>query len=279
MTSEQFQESFQAMNMAFEERQIQLIETLVNTISRLNNANERITIPDFYGQVNEKKARQYLKKLNCSFEAQGITDDATKVRMFGYQLYDSALDWYEITTSQPDLSYAQLEESFKRRFIPAASQLTTSLDYRFLKQNKSVSEYAARFQSLLVRLPPNYRTEAGAIEDFIHGLKANIQQFVLYRSPRTLDEAVREAVAVEAIQTKTKGEFGKSNFKKGQNNSYGGGYTPKIENVIDDPDAMDLDEVHTKQLPSQKGQCFTCGKVGHKAANCPQKSKKGTRQH
>lgn len=155
-------------------------------------------------------------------------------------------------------------ENLVAEFTPYADERQAEADLEKLKQNGSVSEYIAIFQTLIVRISNLGDQEKRRA--FLRGLKPTIRKAVDRANVNSYDDA-RKAALVED-----------TDYNRGS------GALPQVQNRTStnipatNPDAMDIDAFRgpsLKRLTPQereqlrrKNACFRCRQIGHISRNC-----------
>ena len=193
-------------------------------------------------------------------------------------LRDEALLWYRSTYEERDpstpLTWQSLRDAMREYFAPPNEDRRLQDEWANLRQYGTVFEYVSVLTALAMRIPgltPNH-----ILDKFIRGLKPKTRIEVELRDPKTPDEAYRLADRFDRIVYGTKStSFLTQNYNR---------YTPTSNTYTANTDygePMQIDTLRPRrtgpknfqQRPRISGLCFTCGKPGHIAANCP------TRRH
>ncbi len=143
-----------------------------------------------------------------------------------------------------------------------------------LKQYGTVFEYVSMLTALAMRIPGLAQTQI--LDKFIRELKPKTRIEVELRDPKTPDEAYRLTNHFDRIIYGTRN----NSFLTQNYNRYAP--TANANMNADYGEPMQIDTLRPRrpgpknfqrpqsfQQPRNQGLCFTCGKPGHIATNCP----------
>ena len=122
--------------------------------------------------------------------------DADGVAYLVLMLQGFARDWWEAEVKAAHGRYpASIEEMkmlLRAAFSSPLRERKARAEIRNLRQGQGEDyrEYAARYKSLLARLPPGSYSDAVAMDDWIFGLTPPYGERVMALKPRTLNEAI-----------------------------------------------------------------------------------------
>ncbi|XP_069110020.1 uncharacterized protein [Argopecten irradians] len=206
----------------------------------------------------------------------------------------------QLTFSQLS-DYAQLKQALIQRFAPPGREYAHGSEFKSRRRvgRESLVEYGESLRNLSVLAFPDLSTrevERRSIEQFVEGLgNFEIQRYVQFSHPTTLEEAVSRAIEHESFVNrhgvptrKPKGEDLVNDFHHVQavSNENEGGGNP-VASVTDDLKTLLLEQFDTlnKTLSqrfarsSKRGRrdptqivCYACGKMGHLSYDCKHKA-------
>jgi len=191
-------------------------------------------------------------------------------------LRDEALLWYrssyETWDPETPLTWSILRASMREHFAPPNEDRRLQDEWATLKQYGTVFEYVSVLTALAMRIPGLSQTQI--LDKFIRGLKPKSRIEVELRDSKTPDEAYRLADRFDRIV------YGARNnsFLTQNYNRYAP--TANANMNADYGEPMQIDTLRPRQIgprkfqqPRNQGLCFTCGKPGHIAANCPDRQR------
>lgn len=209
---------------------------------RLDNPlNEPMTSKGitFYGKAST--IEDVLTSVEIQQAAQGAHTDSAKSVVLAATFRGKALSWLtqqrKITPRIYD-DYDEFVALFRQAFdLPEETKnALAAKQFRNLRQTKSVQDYAVKFQQLQAQLGIPEQT---AIPQFVQGLKTHVRNvIVINETEETLTAAINEAIRVDArmYSERNRGSYASgSSFRRGKQSGI---------------------------------KCNTCGRFGHKAANC-----------
>jgi hypothetical protein len=185
-------------------------------------------------------------------------------------LRDEALLWFRTSYENWDpatpLTWAILRAAMRQRFAPPNEDRRIQDEWANLRQHGTVSEYVSVLTILAMRIPEMTKTQI--LDKFIRGLKPKTRIEVELRDPKTTEEAFRLADRFDRIVYGAKSNsFLTQNYNR---------YASTPNTSLDYGEPMQIDILRPRRFGSKNLQrlrdqrlCFTCGKPGHIAANCP----------
>ena len=194
-------------------------------------------LPLFYGQADKDvcTARQLIQRFETAAVIATWNTPQRKCQQFSLLLRGKALDWYTTLDIIPDFNredWDALKEEFLNAYAAKYTARTTCMNFAELQQRhgESVQDFYVRTMDVYVKLkaqrgaaltqvrydPPAAAEAADiraackleGIEDtsrffmqqlFVAGLKEDVREKVMEQDPETLQEALREARAMELI--------------------------------------------------------------------------------
>ncbi len=254
MDVEFFQELFSRMDrqyaQAMEHNSAMLTEFVNNFANHMNTSNANSNdvlgkaghrgivgkVKDFDGSSDPKVINGFLASLHLKFAIRSITDDRSKVMIFGSHLVDGAQMWFSSVVNEgyDNVGYDELVDLFKKRFLPVRYAKDARSKLKELKQRKAVGAYIQEFTELASLVDPPYNNSVILLDQFIEGLKPAVKVHVENQDPHTIEDAFE-------LAQKTDKTVWKYNV------------TPVVAQPVKskDPDAMDLDELRAVQGSSK----------------------------
>lgn len=241
--------------------------------------------PTFDGRFTQDKglARTWLFTVEQYFAGCGVTADNTKLLFITTLLTGNASTWWRAQFRlQPDgtlqsniTTWSAFRAALLKQFEPINSAKIARDKIATLRQGKSVQEYTARFQSLVLDIPDMADSEK--IDRYTRGLKHHIQREIELRQFSTLEEIMQAADRLDTIDFRFRREPA---FPTGRHVPQGP--TPMELGSMQAPwseeDADALLAMRGKPLTAddrarlrKMGACYYCKEPGHIAVNCPKK--------
>jgi hypothetical protein len=257
-----------------------------------------------------------------------LTDPQRRVQLAAAFLADAAAVWWaslkstledqldaqgnvvgQVSAQARITDWEAMKQALRARFRPYMATTVARAALERLKQTRAVSEYAARFTSLVEQI--DGITEQEKVWRFTSGLKLDTMRFVLMAQPKTLTEAqsvaeLADESEMQARRTQPRpASFGQHApaFNRGapRSSAYAGGAVPMELSAIDAgaeqaDGAADatlavmprapltkLTEAEREDL-KRRGMCFRCRTGRHMARDCtdpvpaPRKNASGGQQ-
>eukprot|EP00198_Chlamydomonas_reinhardtii_P003455 XP_001692791.1 predicted protein [Chlamydomonas reinhardtii] len=139
-------------------------------------------------------ARQWLARLDRAKRMYGWTDDQT-LDVAVCRLGDSAATWYS-GVENSITTWAQFQITFQERFEANQEELYNLLARCQQRRREPVREYADRFRDLASQLSLNTSDPVHTFS-FLRGLQPDIYDQVFLLRPKTLEEAIHDAIYIE----------------------------------------------------------------------------------
>jgi Ty3 transposon capsid-like protein/Zinc knuckle len=194
-------------------------------------------------------------------------------------LRDEALLWFRSYYANQDpktpLTWNTLRAAMQEYFAPPNEDRRLQDEWANLRQHGTVFEYVSVLTALAMRIPGLGQNQI--LDKFIRGLKPKTRIEVELRDPKTPDEAYRLADRFDRIVYGTRNtSFLTQNYNRYAPTSNGNTYGNTYGNTnVDYGEPMQIDTLRPRR-PGSNGQrrrtqglCFTCGRPGHIAMNCP----------
>lgn len=259
----------------------------VANINQVNSSTSRARIPvQFSGDNDILTLPNFITVVRLHIMTRQISDEPTKIALFGQQLTGSAAKWFfawfenHIDTDVTFIDFLrQFQDHYSRQLDPykllnAFQSLT--------QDNMSIETYNNKFRELWTLMPDGYWTEKGAMLAYVRGLRGPASTLVPLGSPSTLEEAYNIAYSTTsvgkrhlmenttptmdhdgdvimtgaAIQHDRPGRRGRG--RNGYDNNRHSNQRPAARNS-DRPS-------RTEHI--QQRLCFKCHKAGHMARDC-----------
>ena len=222
--------------------------------------------------------------------------DADGVAYLVLMLQGFARDWWEAEVKSSHGRYPGTIEEMKMLLRAAFSsplrERKARAEIRNLRQGQGEDyrEYAARYKSLLARLPPGSYSDAVAMDDWIFGLTPPYGERVMALKPKTLNEAIATMGELDIAHQFCRRDGGRSQGKtssggadqktskkgkKQQKGSSGTQYAASGSGQGSGSAQPSGNQGNKKQSQGKnKGtsdkdiECFYCKKKGHKKSEC-----------
>ena len=223
-------------------------------------------------------AINWCYKMETYLQAQGTDLNlASTVAYAASFLKDSALNWWlryqqEVATGkrQPFANWAAFKQEFIDMFTPVKPDYDARNKLDHLVQNRSVFDYASRYNTLMLELPN--MDEADRVHFFIRGLKPEIRMHVTLRKPATLHEAVERAIQADGLLWSMHKGRKPPSYPQRPN------FPVQRQHVDSSPTPMELGSMESEESGQAEFnyvqgkrktiKCFYCQRAGHRAADC-----------
>jgi hypothetical protein len=192
-------------------------------------------------------------------------------------------------------SWDRMVAKMKEKFIPRDYQITLFRRMQNLRQKlMSVKEYTEEFYRLNIR-EGHQESDDEKFARYMNGLRYDIQDEMSMMTIRMVEDAYQMALKAEEKLSRKQGQRGrgrsqargkpvaqdrnqkpKEDWKKPQTQTERGGSSQRGQYVDNNTFP------HVRGRGGGRGgvvKCFTCGKVGHKSYECPDRKKEGGETH
>ena len=187
----------------------------------------RVDVPkphSFSGNRDAKELDNYLWHMERYFEAIGLNDEATKVRIATLYLLDNATLWWrrkfvemERGTCTID-TWADFKREIKKQFYPEDVEYMARKKIKHLKHTGSIRDYVKEFSSLMLEAPG--MDEKDLLFNFMDNLQNWAEQELRRRGVQDLSTAM--AVA-ESLMDFRRGDSSQAKPPSKGGNAKGGG--------------------------------------------------------
>jgi len=142
-----------------------------------------------------------LNSFEIFSRAHNLTQEE-KAAKIGLFLKDSALEMYLSFDDDIRNNFNNIVDELKRRILTEDTRKLMSREFRTRRQgyNESVSNFSFELKKLSKRVFPNLNDEERApilIDQFIFGLREDLQNKLLDTDPANFEEAVNKARSIE----------------------------------------------------------------------------------
>ena len=201
----------------------------------------------------------WIFSLHVYFIAVNMVQDAQRIAFATALLRGAAMDWWRYTLlHQVPATWDAFSRALIAQFMPIAAERMARDQLSRLKQGDGpVRRYIFEFRRLLLRVTD--LTPADALHRFVQGLKPGLAREVNIRDPPNLETAMNIAQRADIFNYRAR----MAAVHSSQQDSGGG------------PTAMELGMLEGPTPRQFNGYCHSCGKWGHRAAECRKPGKNG----
>jgi hypothetical protein len=280
-------------------------ERLIRAIARMS-AKVRMDIPAYEGSLDAEELLDWIRALDTYFDYEDIEEDK-KVRHAVTKLKGHAALWWDELQAdrrskgkQKIKSWDRMIAKMKAKFIPRDYQITLFRRMQNLRQKMmSVKEYTEEFYRLNIRAG-HRESDDEKVARYLNGLRYDIQDELSMVTIRTVEDAYQMALKAEEKLSRKQGQRGrgrsqprgktvaqertqkpKEDWKRPQGKAERGGTSQQRQQNAEPRRQQDDQQggyADANTFPRTRGRgrgrggvitCFTCGKDGHKAVDCP----------
>jgi hypothetical protein len=282
-------------------------ERLIRAISKMSSKT-KMDIPVYEGSLNAEELLDWIRALDTYFDFEDIEEDK-KVRHAVTKLKGHAALWWDELQAdrrskgkQKIKSWDRMIAKMKAKFIPRDYQITLFRCMQNLRQKMmTVKEYTEEFYRLNIRAS-HRESDDEKVARYLNGLRYDIQDELSMVTIHTVEDAYQMALKAEEKLSRKQGQRGrgrsqprgkvvaqektqkpKEDWKRPQGKAaWGGTSLQRQQNA--EPKRQQNDQqggyADVNVIPRTRGRgrgrggvitCFTCGKDGHKAVDCPKR--------
>jgi hypothetical protein len=290
-------------------------ERLIRAISRMSS-KMKMDIPIYEGSLNVEELLDWIRALDTYFDYEDIEEEK-KVRHAVTKLKGHAALWWDELQAdrnsngkQKIKSWDRMIAKMKAKFIPRDYQITLFRRMQNLRQKlMTVREYTEEFYRLNIRAG-HQESDDEKVVRYLNGLMYEIQDELSMVTIRTVEDAYQMALKAEEKLSCKQGQRGrgrsqprgkavaqkefqkpKEDWKRPQEKDERGGTSQQRQQNFE-PRRQRQDQqgdyANANTFPRTRGRgrgrggvitCFTCGKDGHKAVDCPDRKMEGGKAH
>jgi hypothetical protein len=279
-------------------------ERLIKAIARMSSKT-KMDIPAYEGSLDAEELLDWIRALDTYFDYEDIEEDK-KVRHAVTKLKGHAALWWDELQAdrrskgkQKIKSWDRMIAKMKAKFIPRDYQITLFRRMQNLRQKMMmVKEYTEEFYRLNIRAG-HRESDDEKVARYLNGLRYDIQDELSMATIRTVEDAYQMALKAEEKLSRKQGQRGrgrsqprgkavaqdkyqkpKEEWKRPQGRIERGGTSQRQQYA--EPRRQHTEQgggyADANTFPRTRGRgrgrggiitCFTCGKDGHKAVDCP----------
>ncbi|XP_058750817.1 uncharacterized protein LOC131623828 [Vicia villosa] len=253
----------------------------------------RMNPPEFHGDLDPLKAHDWLTSIERIFEVTPCLEE-DKVVCATQMLRGPAARWWtsasgRMTTLGIDKTWEHFKATVLEKYFPDNMRAQKELEFQMLRQGSmTVAEFAARFEDMVTYsnqalYAPNERWK---INQFKIGLRGEIDYCVGQQRYNTYAELLEQCYIVEQSLKKIEQDKEQAKPSQEEHRSTNQHLRPKgspskgkqNQNVRPSrsPFCGRCKQNHFGGCKINiDGKCYTCGKEGHFAKNCPDRYRQG----
>jgi hypothetical protein len=287
-------------------------ERLIRVVARMS-ARAKMDIPVYEGNLDAEELLDWIRALDTYFDYEDVEEDK-KVKHVVTRLKGHATLWWDELQAdrrcqgkQKIKSWDRMIAKMKAKFIPRDYQITLFRRMQNLRQKlMTVKEYTEEFYRLNIRAGHRESNDE-KVARYMNGLRYKIQDEMSMMTIRTVEDAYQMALKVEEKLSRKQGQRGrgrsqargksvvqdrnqkpKEDWKKPQiergGSSQKGKYAGQRRQYADQRGEYADNNIFPRTRGRGRGRggvikCFTCGRVGHKSYECPDKKKEEGETH
>ena len=164
-------------------QEVAIYKTTLSARVMATHEAPRVEVPKphvFSGKRDAKELDNYLWHMERYFEAIGLNDEATKVRIATLYLIDNATLWWRRKFLEMDRgtctinTWAEFKREIKKQFYPEDVEYMARKKIKHLKHTGSIRDYVKEFSSLMLEAPGMY--EKDLLFNFMDNLQSWAEQ-------------------------------------------------------------------------------------------------------
>jgi hypothetical protein len=279
------------------------------------SSKTKMDIPVYEGSLDAEELLDWIRALDTYFDYEDIEEDK-KVRHAVTKLKGHAALWWDELQAdrhskgkQKIKSWDRMIAKMKAKFIPRDYQITLFRRMQNLRQKlMTVKEYTEEFYKLNIRAG-HRESDDEKVSRYMNGLRYDIQDEMSMKTIRTVEDAYQMALKAEEKLSRKPAQRGEARASREVNQlpkissrnlrMTGRSLRPERKEVEVLSEASTLNSEGSRQnraggyadvntFPRTRGRgrgrggiitCYTCGKNGHKAVDCPDRKKDGGEAH
>ncbi|KAK2369205.1 hypothetical protein QL285_082353 [Trifolium repens] len=244
----------------------------------------RMSPPEFYGEYNPAKAREWIQRMSGILESMDCTK-ADKVVFVSRFFRGDTCNWWDGTkaymeASQMEMTWDNFRRLFVGHYIPESYQFQMERELTELKQGSmSVAEYTMKFSELVryVMDGNDAPSESWKMKKYRFGLRADIAHDVSMQHITTFGDLVQKSYHAEADlgnihkerseavqKRKDSGKFNLQVRTKGSTSKGKQSYSQRSPR-----NCAECGFPHSGECMKGKNMCYYCKQPGHYKHECP----------